>query len=119
MLDYEEIRVPNLKVMNVHIISYAPRVFKTLMRLDGLSDLHSHVNPSLNEQQIKKNVQSDGGKSGQFFFFTFDDKVILKTLQKKELNVIMSRLKYYVAHCIENPYSLITKISGIYTIIDQ
>jgi hypothetical protein len=30
----------------------------------------------------------------------------------------MSRLKEYVTHCIENPYSLITKISGIYTIID-
>lgn len=30
----------------------------------------------------------------------------------------MSRLKHYVDHCIENPYSLITKISGIYTIID-
>jgi hypothetical protein len=30
----------------------------------------------------------------------------------------MSRLKEYVHHCIHNPYSLITKICGIYTITD-
>lgn len=72
-----------MKIMNVQVKSYAPKVFKTLMKLDGLSDLQSHVNPSMNEQQIKKLVQSDGGKSGQFFFFTFDNKVILKTLTSK------------------------------------
>lgn len=83
MLDYEEIRVPGMSVMKVQIRSYAPKVFKTLMKLDGLSGLQDHVNPALNEQQIKKLVQSDGGKSGQFFFFTFDNKVILKTLTSK------------------------------------
>lgn len=104
--------------MNAHIASHAPRVFKTLMRLDGINNLRDHVNPSLNYEQIRKLVKSDGGKSGQFFFFTYDNKIILKTLLKKELTVIMSRLKAYVQHCIKNPYSLITKICGIYTITD-
>lgn len=83
MSEYNLIRVPGLSLMNVQIISHAPRVFKTLMRLDGLSDFRTHINPSLNEQQIRKAIQSDGGKSGQFFFFTHDNKVILKTLLKK------------------------------------
>jgi 1-phosphatidylinositol-4-phosphate 5-kinase len=100
MNDYEEIKVGGIKSMNVEIISYAPRVFKTLMCSDGIDNLRAHVNPIKNEQQIRKQVQSDGGKSGQFFFFTYDNRLILKTLSEKERKVIQQRLKNYCEHFI-------------------
>ena len=118
LVDYEDMKIAGMMTMNVEVTSYAPRVFKTLMRSDGVNNLQFHVNRQKNEQQIRKQVQSDGGKSGQFFFFTYDNRIILKTLELKELDVILERLKAFCDHYIECPDSLITKICGIYTIKD-
>lgn len=37
LMDYEDIRIPGMKAMDVKIRSYCPRVFKTLMKMEGLT----------------------------------------------------------------------------------
>lgn len=59
------------------------------MALDGIDFLDKSTNPSINLANIYDNAQTDGGRSGQFFFFTTDNRIILKTLNKKELNVML------------------------------
>jgi hypothetical protein len=47
---------------------------------DNIYFIENSVEPTRNIQKIKQNVQMDGGKSGQFFLFTYDNKVLLKTI---------------------------------------
>lgn len=61
-------------------------------------------------------VGPDGGKSGEFFFFTYDNKWILKTLSETELNAFRERFPEYIHHMEMNRDSLINKIYGIFSI---
>lgn len=56
LVDYEDIRVPGMKAMDVKIRSYCPRIFKTLMKMEGLVDFKKHIQPNLNEQNIRRQV---------------------------------------------------------------
>lgn len=46
---FDDLSVENLKVLDVEITSYCPRVFKTLMRSDGFQSLASYLNPRTNK----------------------------------------------------------------------
>jgi hypothetical protein len=45
-------------------------------------DLNNSLDPHDNFEQIKKFKGPDGGKSGEFFFFTNDNRLIIKTLSE-------------------------------------
>jgi hypothetical protein len=63
-------------------------------------------------------VKESEGKSGSFFFFSHDDKFLIKTLTDNELeNVLDKFMDLYNAYISENPDSLIARIYGIYSII--
>ena len=81
--EFEGMAVKSMRLLDVDIISHSPRVFKTLMISDGFNNLAGSLNPKLNEESIKKSSHGDGGRSGQFFFFSFDNQIIIKTLSKK------------------------------------
>jgi 1-phosphatidylinositol-4-phosphate 5-kinase len=57
------------------------------------------------------------GRSGSFFFFSNDNKLIIKTMRGSEKKVFLEMLEYYIAHIdsTENK-SLLARIYGIYTI---
>lgn len=63
----------------------------------------------------KKFGGPDGGKSGEFFYFSHDRKMIIKTMNQGELDVFLKQLKKYVIHLVLNQDSLIVKIYGIYS----
>ena len=57
------------------------------------------------------------GKSGSFFFFSWDGKIILKTLKEDELKILRSYISAeYVNHSHQNPQSLMAKIYGYFTV---
>ena len=64
-------------------ISYSASTFQYLMALDEVKNLEVSTNPNNNLNSIYSNAQGDGGSSGQFFFFTSDSKLILKTVTTK------------------------------------
>lgn len=71
---------------------------------------------------IKGNVNTlselvSTGKSGSFFYFTADGKYTIKTIKLKEFTVFRKFLKEYHTHLIDNPYSLINKLSFLHYLL--
>lgn len=58
------------------------------------------------------------GKSGSFFFFSYDNKFIIKTLRYNEKQVLINMIDEYVEHFEKTTRnkSLLAKIYGIFTI---
>lgn len=79
-------------------------------------DLESSLNPITNKENISAIKESEG-KSGSFFFFSQDNKFLIKTITKNELNTILGDfiLGYY-EHIKSNPDSILTRIYGVYTV---
>ena len=63
-------------------------------------------------------IKESEGKSGSFFFFSHDQKFLIKTLTSSELNTFLGDfvLSYY-DHLVNNQETLIAKIYGVYTVI--
>jgi 1-phosphatidylinositol-4-phosphate 5-kinase len=57
------------------------------------------------------------GKSGSFFFFSFDNKFLIKTLNTTEKKILLGMLDDYIEHIVttENK-SLLARIYGLFTI---
>jgi len=64
-----------------------------------------------------KNIKESEGKSGSFFFFTHDQKFIIKTLNRSEKDAMLGNfLKAYHLHLQEGS-SLLTRIYGVYEVV--
>mmetsp|Transcript_22526 Transcript_22526/g.21674 ORF Transcript_22526/g.21674 Transcript_22526/m.21674 type:complete len:190 (+) Transcript_22526:2018-2587(+) len=57
------------------------------------------------------------GKSGSLFYYTEDQKYMLKTISKDEFKKFKSILKEYYTHLESNPESLITRFYGLHKMI--
>jgi len=71
--------------------------------MDGISQ--KTLIDSLNLEFNSENVFSAGegaGASGSFFFFSYDNKFIIKTLTKEEKAVFSGMIKEYVDHIINS-----------------
>ena len=58
----------------------------------GLSILKDSLAPKLNRESVFKAGETDGGSSGSFFFFSQDNKFLIKTMSKHELNLFLKKL---------------------------
>ena len=76
--------------------------------LDSLSPKH-------NRDMIFK-AGEGAGRSGSFFFFSFDRKFIIKTMTKDELDLIIRLMPHLKQHYKKNPKSLLSKIIGVFTV---
>jgi len=57
------------------------------------------------------------GASGSFFFFSHDNKLLIKTLNTSERKVFIKMLDEYILHIKNsNNNSLIARIYGIFTV---
>jgi hypothetical protein len=63
-------------------------------------------------------MKESEGKSGSFFFFTHDNKFLIKTLTNNELETLLEGfIENYYDHLNLNRQTLLAKIYGIYTVI--
>lgn len=62
--------------------------------------------------------QIGSGKSDSFFFFTSNNKFIIKTLKEDELKLLVRKgiLEKYHRHLKKNPESLLSRFYGIFTV---
>lgn len=69
------------KAITIKVKSYADPVFVALRLLDNLTseELSKTLNLTLNAESIKKARESLGA-SGSFFFFSFDHRLVIKTI---------------------------------------
>jgi 1-phosphatidylinositol-4-phosphate 5-kinase len=94
---------------------YAPQVFKILVDNDSsMIDPVGSLDPTKNQTRIMSFKNPDGGKSGEFFFFTEDNKLILKTMTDAELSAFLKRLGNYFAHVTLND-TMISIIYGVFS----
>jgi len=56
------------------------------------------------------------GRSGSFFFFSHDQRFIIKTITNYELGLFKDMHEQYLRHLKNNPSSLLARIYGVFTI---
>jgi 1-phosphatidylinositol-4-phosphate 5-kinase len=107
---------------DIEVTEYAPDVFSFLRQKDGYSneDLAASLNPENNKDKVFKAGESQG-KSGSFFFFSDDQKFIIKTMTDSDFNAFMRLFRSYFRHiCSQkkkaNKQSLIARIYGCYSV---
>ena len=88
------------------------------MKLDGISPQDMMKSLSLEENRNMVFKAGEGaGMSGSFFFFSYDNRFLIKTLQGNDKKMMLKILDSYIEHLkqTENK-SLIARVYGIYTI---
>jgi 1-phosphatidylinositol-4-phosphate 5-kinase len=106
------------------VSSFAPQVFRYLRAQDNIGEyeIMKSVKPQLNKLQIFKSNANNGntnsgGKSDSFFFFTEDNKFIIKTITFTEKETLMSILPKMVDFVVQTGgKSLISRVYGLYKI---
>jgi 1-phosphatidylinositol-4-phosphate 5-kinase len=101
----------------VLITEYAPGIFSAIKHLDAI--LPFHIKDSLSTDANRESVfkaKESAGKSGSFFFFSFDKRFIIKTMNDSELAVFKKALPDYFLHLKNHANSLIARIYGIFTV---
>ena len=101
---------------NVKIRKYAPQVFYVLRKMDGISndDYLLSLAPKDNLKIIKESFAS-GGRSANPIIFTYDKKLLLKTISKSEKNILLDILPEYHRR-MRDTKSLLCRIYGVYRI---
>ena len=56
------------------------------------------------------------GKSGSFFFFSHDDRFLIKTMTMGDFNAFMKLFRFYFEHMCTSPKSLLARIYGVYSV---
>ena len=88
------------------------------MTLDGIEpkEIIYSLDSDLNRKMIFKAGES-AGASGSFFFFSHDDKFIIKTLRGTERIDLIKMLDKYIYHLKKTENcSLLARIYGAFTI---
>ena len=87
------------------------------MNADGISpdDLMESLSVVKNYQMVFK-AGEGAGASGSFFFFSYDNRFLIKTLQGKEKCKLLNMMNLYVQHIKSTKNeSMIARIYGIFT----
>jgi 1-phosphatidylinositol-4-phosphate 5-kinase len=104
---------------DAELIEYCPKLFFDLRKEESLDykDLIDSLDPIKNKTNMLK-IKQSSGKSGSFFFFSWDNRFIIKTVKDHELVTMLDTFMHkYYDHIIDHPDSFLTRIYGIYTII--
>ena len=81
----------------------------------SLEILQQSLDPANNHDMVFK-AGEGAGRSGSFFFFSHDNRFIIKTMTDSEMHLLLRILPAYVAHFENNPKSLLAKIFACFTI---
>ncbi|CAK79510.1 unnamed protein product (macronuclear) [Paramecium tetraurelia] len=102
--------------LTFQIQEYAPAVFQDIRLKNGISyeQFQKSLRLDYNQDQIK-NTQESLGKSGSFFFYTYDNAFVLKTIKQSEIKLIQEFLEDYYKYIINNQ-TFLAKFYGMFSI---
>ena len=103
--------------INFKIMSYSPFVFHHIRLIDKISidDLLSSLNPLENIKKIKK-MKVSGGRGNNSLFCTWDKKIIIKTIDNNEREILTDKMITNY-HCLmKESKSILSRIYGIFKI---
>ena len=110
-------RDKNIKIQS-KFRSYMDDKFAIIMELDNITP--EDIIKSLNIEENRDKVFDAGegsGKSGSFFFFSKDNRFLIKTLRGNEKKIFLDMIDDYILHLKSTDnQSLIARVYGIFTI---
>jgi len=113
---YDEIKERDYDFSEGTFTAHASEIFARIIRLDEIGrGISISLDLKENFTRILKSGVNGGGRSGEFFFFSSDNKIIIKTISTAELNTLLKILPAYLQHFKANPDSIIAKIYGVFT----
>jgi len=92
---------------------YCPLVFKMLRQMFDIDPIDYQVELCGNFQYLEFISNS---KSGQFFFYSHDQKYMVKTMTKTESKLLRKILPQYYGYIRKHPNSLLTKYFGMHRV---
>jgi len=112
------------KFKNCKFIDYAPQVFYNIRRIFHVKN--KDYTRALGPQQLLAAYRGNftgftelasTGKSGSFFYYSYDSKFILKTVSEDEFHFLRQILPDYYEHIKNHPNTLMTRFYGCHKII--
>ena len=102
---------------NVRVTFHQRELFMTTFKeyFQDYEVIEKSLSPEANRDQVFK-AGEGAGRSGSFFFFSHDNKFIIKTISKGELETFLEMLPALAEHYKKNPDSLIVKTFGAFTV---
>ena len=103
--------------MEFKVLSYSPFVFHHLRLLDKMS-----INDVLKSLDIKKNLQIindakvTGGRGNNSMFRTWDKKLIIKTIDDNEKNILINKMLEEYHERMRDTKSILSHIYGVFKI---
>jgi len=99
------------------IIRHHELKFKQIMKLDGIKETDIMQSLDLNDNVSSIFKSGEGmGKSGSFFFFSKDQKFVIKTMRRDEKTILINMLDDMIVHLNNYRESLLVRIYGIFTL---
>ncbi|CAM9478500.1 unnamed protein product [Ectocarpus sp. 6 AP-2014] len=92
---------------------YAPKVFKNLRGLFGIDEA-SYMNSVAGDYDYLELITNS--KSGSFFFYSHDQKYIIKNMKRAEAKFFRSILPQYYEHHRTHPDSVLIRFCGMYLV---
>ncbi len=112
-------------VIKCKFYDYAPKIFYNLRSLYGISsdDYLKSLGPEnflcnliITKNKSLKEICSSG-KSGSFFYYSYDSKYLMKTIPESEFNKFREMLQDYYLFMYEHPKTLLQRFFGLYMCI--
>lgn len=92
---------------------YCPMVFRNLREMFKL-DAAEYMMSICGDDGLRE--LSSPGKSGSLFYLSHDDRFVIKTLRRSELQVLLKMLPSYYDHVKKYDNTLVTKFFGLHEI---
>ena len=101
----------------VKIREYAGEIFSTIREKENLSDtgLMASLSPENNSAEVFK-VGEGEGKSGSFFFHTFDHRYIIKAITSQEVATLLRVIPGLALAFTEREGSVIVPVYGVFRV---
>jgi len=112
-------------VIKCKFYDYAPKIFYNLRNLYGISndDYLKSLGPEnflcnliITKNKSLKEICSSG-KSGSFFYYSYDSKYLMKTIPEGEFDKFREMLQDYYLYMYEHPQTLLQRFFGLYVCI--
>ncbi|KAL4472082.1 hypothetical protein ABPG72_001080 [Tetrahymena utriculariae] len=101
---------------------YAPKIFERIRSFYGINN--EQYRRSIGPENLLGNLimgnlsnlteKYSSGKSGSFFYYSYDDQYMLKTIKKEEFDFFRNILKPYYNHVSSQRDTLMIKIYGLH-----
>ncbi|CAM9270493.1 unnamed protein product, partial [Chrysoparadoxa australica] len=92
---------------------YAPKVFKHIRECFGVDRLTYMLSVAGNYNFLEF---ISNAKSGEFFFFSHDERFMIKTMKPSETKFLRRILPHYYEHVMGHPDSFLVRFYGLYRV---